>query len=111
MNKLIIIGACIAGILGILDIINIDILKYGACALLGYTAFITLGELSPPKGQVVRQPTQSPVRERPKSIWEEFPKEEVKVDEIKKELKFKIEDTNVKEQNKIQNPAEVQKAE
>ena len=98
MNKLIIIGACIAGILGILDILNTPYLKYGACALLGYTIFITLGELSPPKGQAVRQPTQSPVRERPKSIWEEFPTGGVK------------EDTNVKEQNKIQNPAEVQKA-
>jgi len=104
MNKLIIIGACIAGILGVLDILNTDILKYGACALLGITAFITLGELSPPKkqGQMVRQSTQGPVREKPKDIWGEF--ESKKVEEIKKE------DINVKEQNQVQNPEEVQKA-
>jgi len=101
MNKLIIIIACIAGILGVLDILKSDPLKYGAIAFLGYTAFITLGELSPPKGQgqVVRQPTTQ-IREKPKSIWEEFPKEDVN--------KVKVEDLNAK-QDKIQNPAEMQK--
>ena len=76
MNKLIIIVACIAGILGVLDILKSDSLKYGAIAFLGYTAFITLGELSPPKGQgqVVRQPTIQ-TREKPKDIWGEFGKE------------------------------------
>ncbi|MBU1173537.1 MAG: hypothetical protein KKD44_28550 [Proteobacteria bacterium] len=98
MNKLIIIIACIAGILGVLDILKSDPLKYGAIAFLGYTAFITLGELSPPKGQgqVVRQSTQSQTREKPKDIWGEFGTE--------KEI-----DINAK-QDKIQNPAEVQEA-
>ena len=93
--------------------------------MLGITAFMTFNELNPPKkqGTEYRQTArQETIREKPKVIWDEFGKksenevekketikEEVK-EETKKEPNFKIEDTNVQEQNKIQNPEEVPKA-
>jgi len=118
MNKLIIIGASIAGILGTMDIITTDPLKYGACALLGITALMTLNELNPPKKQDTGYKgtaTQQTAREKPKDIWGEFGEKEVENKEVtkeevkpkEKEFKITIEDTNVQEQNKIQNPEEV----
>jgi len=127
MNKFLIIGASIAGILGTMDIITTDPLKYGACALLGITAFMTFNELNPQQkqGGKYRETREQTVREKPKDIWEEFgdkvergyekniikgagiiEPQEVKT---KKEPKFIIEDTNVQKQNKIQNPEEVPK--
>lgn len=113
MKKEIIIGACIAGILGTLDILTTDILKYGAVALLGVTAFMTFSELNPPKKQgQFQRPMQEErkVRQKAKVIWDEFPKESCNKEVKPKEPTFKVEDTNVQEQNQIQNPEEVPKA-
>ena len=87
MNKLIIIGASIAGILGTMDIITTDPLKYGACALLGITALMTLNELNPPQKQATKQQYQKPKTEEPKNIWDMFPKEAGTKEEVKSSSK------------------------
>lgn len=114
MNKPLIIGASIAGILGTMDVITTDPLKYGVVALLGITAFMTFNELNPQQKQAPKQQYQKPKTEEPKNIWEMFPKEagtkeDVETKEVeKKELKFKVVDTN-EESSKLQGTKEMQK--